>query len=431
MKPAQARRKKKKKVAERPQRQRQINVERKRAEESQSAFQPHFLVILSPLFVLLLARSFFFTEPEQHFSYLAESFLHGKVFFLEATDGKWDDTAPFEGKFYWPQGPFPALLILPFVWIFDRLGAFFFQGYLSFFLVISTLVLIYRSARRLEYDGESAFFFAFAFATCSYLGVALVTWSWYFAHVVAVSFLWLAIHEWLGQKRYGLIGVLFAGVTATRLTAGLGIIFFALDLLFKRIELRKKTLAFVRLLSPVIIMSALLAGYNFVRFGNFLETGYSFQLVAQETAELRKRGILSLAHVPMNFYWAILGLPIFNFGSSNQIPPVLANPWGMSIFLTSPYLVLLFWQRYPKLQDKFLLLTSGVVAFAAFLFFGVGYRQFGYRFSLDFLPLLFLLLMTAYKQTHQQLSFPLKILLVVSAVVNLYLWSTFVMYDPV
>lgn len=47
---------------------------------------------------------------DQQFSYLAESFLQGKTYFL-ASPAFGYDTVFFQGKYYWPLGPFPAVLL--------------------------------------------------------------------------------------------------------------------------------------------------------------------------------------------------------------------------------------------------------------------------------------------------------------------------------
>src|SRR3989338_10072579 len=57
----------------------------------------------------------------QHFSYLAQSFLDGHTYFTQNLKS-WSDTTLFNGRHYWPLGPFPALLLLPLVVIFNQLG---------------------------------------------------------------------------------------------------------------------------------------------------------------------------------------------------------------------------------------------------------------------------------------------------------------------
>jgi hypothetical protein len=61
---------------------------------------------------------------DQQFSYLAESFLQGKTYFLAPAAFGYD-TVFFQGKYYWPLGPFPAVLLLPFLLVFRSFGLFF------------------------------------------------------------------------------------------------------------------------------------------------------------------------------------------------------------------------------------------------------------------------------------------------------------------
>src|SRR6266850_1026830 len=82
-------------------------------------------------------------SADQQFSYLAESFLQGKTYFL-ASSTFGHDTAFFQGKYYWPLGPFPAVLLLPFVLVFRSFSLFFFQGYLQVFLVLGVFYLFFK-----------------------------------------------------------------------------------------------------------------------------------------------------------------------------------------------------------------------------------------------------------------------------------------------
>lgn len=168
--------------------------------------------------------------------------------------------------------------------------------------------------------------------------------------------------------------------------------------------------------------------YNFARFGNFFESGYSFQIVPDDASRAREYGIFSLVHVPGNLYYFLLATPLLfsRDGISHvlKFPYFFANPWGMSIFLTSPYIVYLFLLKYKTKITRLLLLTSLVISIPIFLFFGIGHIQFGYRYSLDFLPLLFLILMIGIKENLGKLCFGLKLTFLITALSNLFLFLT-------
>jgi hypothetical protein len=68
-------------------------------------------------------------------------------------------------------------------------------------------------------------------------------------------------------------------------------------------------------------------------------------------------------------------------------------------------------------------LTILVTALPILFYYGMGYRQFGYRYSLDFLPLLFYLLLCNYRIERGGLTPAFKATVVGSAVLNLHLFT--------
>lgn len=221
-------------------------------------------------------------------------------------------------------------------------------------------------------------------------------------------------------------------VMATRLTAGLAIIFFVADVLIERgVENQQRWRRLVNLLIPFGLMGALLMLYNFARFGNWFEFGYSYQtLLVPQLALARQYGEFGLIHLWPNLYLAFLAgpLPVLADGVSHvmKFPYLKPNLWGMSIFFTSPILLYLFIASWRDWRDRLMLATALVVASPIFLYYGVGYVQFGYRYGLDFLPWLFWLVLRQYRARHSRLSYPMKVLIVVSAALNLYLCAVYV-----
>lgn len=112
---------------------------------------------------------------EDHFLHLAISFLHGKLYFLD-TLSSWSDTVQFSGKHYWPLAPFPAILLIPFEFIYSLLGGHFLQGHLQFFLVVGVFYLVYKIALFYKYSKEDSLYWAFAFCFSSaFIGVATLS----------------------------------------------------------------------------------------------------------------------------------------------------------------------------------------------------------------------------------------------------------------
>jgi uncharacterized membrane protein len=61
-----------------------------------------------------------------------------------------------------------------------------------------------------------------------------------------------------------------------------------------------------------------------------------------------------------------------------------------------------------------------------FTYYGMGWYQFGYRYSLDFMPLLFLLFMTKYRAKNKKLSSRMQILLLGAGIFNFYLLLSYI-----
>ncbi len=247
--------------------------------------------------------------------------------------------------------------------------------------------------------------------------------------MVTVLFLLLALREYFGRARPWFIGLCFAAVLATRPTAGLGIVFFLFAMATTKNSERQKMRDCFLLLLPVFGAALFLGLYNFVRFGDVFEFGYSYQnLIYEPLIAARAYGLFSLAHLPGNLYYFFLAppLPVFRDGVSHvlQAPYVVADPWGMSLFITSPYLVTLFYRSYKDRLLQALWVTVVIMALPIFFYYGVGWMQIGYRYALDFLPFLFVLFLMA-PPRPDPLTWRMKSLIVASVLVNTFFIMTF------
>ena len=389
-----------------------------------------FFLVLSLYFNLGLINK------EQQFSHLANSFLQGKVYFVNdlpfwPSPSVYTDAVFFNGHYYWSEGPLPAIILMPFVLIFKLINLSFYQGYLQFFLIILIFWLCFKISKKIGHATIDSLFLAFAFCAASmFLGVALVSWAWYYSQVVAVSLILLAILEYLGKKRYWLIGIIFGLLTVTRVTASIGVIFFALEILFSNRNIDKEKLRkLFQLVLPVVLIFILLLSYNYLRYNKFFEEGYGYMPLPADLNQARAYGLFSPIHIPGNLYYAFLvpPLPVFKDHVSHVLtfPFVKTNPWGMSIFITSPWLIYLFFLKYRDKISAYLLITIVAIALPVFLFYGIGFNQFGYRYALDFFPFLFFLFNLNYWNQQKKLSTGIKTLIIISSLFNLYLFLGF------
>lgn len=399
--------------------------------------------ILCGIVIIALAIQFISSFPSENQQYtdLADSFLHGKLYFRD--DALRADAVYHDGHYYWALGVFPAILLLPFVAISKLFGLFFFQEFLYVPLLALSLYLIYKLAKKFGASKKASHWWTFAFlAGTSLLGIATSAMSWFFASLVGLVLLLLALNEFFGRKRWWLLGVLTAVLFLTRPTAAVALgIFLALHIFFEKKKSKdykifsiKNWKKLLRIALPVLVSVGIFGAYNFARFGSVFETGYADQIYANHQNDLtkfderaRKQGTFSPVHMPGQLYNIFLSAPTPVY--QNNLPPILEFPYlksnttGMSLLLISPWLLWLFTVKKKRwTRTAVFLVASGI--FCLLLnacFFGLGYSFFGLRYSLDFLPFFMCAIFMLYFKEHKELTVGMKTLITVSALFNLYL----------
>lgn len=385
----------------------------------------------SSLLLLVVIICSFFIEGSQQFPMLAQSFLHGKLHFLSPIGGVGQDPVLYKGKIYWSDGPFPAVILMPFVGLFSLFHHFFYLGYLTWALVIGTIYFIVRIARVLGYSKQDSYLLMLGFTLGSaYIGIIAGSNSWLFAQVLTTLLLFWVLAEFYTRqvRRWWLVGLLVGYITLTRITAAPVIVFFGLYLLFEPKEREHLRQNLAQLCLPVIAAVGVICLYNAARFGSPINGGNAYQLISKKSAAARALGVFSPIHIPTNFYSAVLQgpIPVLRSTSSWSLTfPYIANNsvTGMSIFYTSPYLLQLFTNRWKDVSRtaRFLLPPILLSALALFSYYGVGGLQFGYRYALDFIPELFVLFMVLYRQRHDKITTGMSWLLLGAGIINFYL----------
>lgn len=363
-----------------------------------SSFLAPLLVFLFAIFSgFIIFRAAWF-GIDKHFSLLAESFIHNDLFLNphNLPDG---DYADFNGKQYLFFGPMPSILLMPFVAVW---GKNFPQMTLSIASLAITYGAIWGLARKFKFTKLDSFWLAnfFVFGTVLYF-VGLINTSAYIVQAVATALAVLALFEYFGKRRWLVIGILVAAAGATRLTLFGMVIFFLLEIWRNRFRVNlARSLAF--LLLPIFFSLVVLGLYNFRRFGSVFETGYKLNVsVLDKNYYNNQLGWFSPIHIPANLYILLIRAPepvkreVGEFAL--EFPYLKANYLGMAIWFTSPlflYLLLAKWEKFTFPVIGGLIATS----LPSLFYWGLGAVQFGARYSLDFLPLLFLILLTAFKK---------------------------------
>lgn len=328
-----------------------------------------------------------------YFNRLANAFLHGRIWLDEAPSWLNELIPAGPGQWFVPYPPMPAVLALPFIALFGP--GFPAQVYSSVYAGVA-VGLMWLLLRRLglRYRDCFALTAVFAFGTVFWY-TSIGGSAWYFAHVGAVLLLLAAILAALAGRPAWIAGLLLGLATLCRLPVGLAFPFvLAAQLGFPS---SPRGLDWQRLIRTVIVFGIGLAipalayaGYNLARWGTLTDQAYVLIPGVLEDPIYAKHGILSVWYIPRNLF-AIL------FRSWNYVddPPWLQpSSWGLGIFLTTPLFLWLLKARLGDPRVAWAALATMLVSLPIVTHGNVGLTQFGYRFSLDFQVLLFVILAT-------------------------------------
>ncbi|HET7026481.1 MAG TPA: hypothetical protein VFI28_02190 [Candidatus Limnocylindrales bacterium] len=357
-------------------------------------------VVVSAIYLYTSSRD---RENLDYFVRLADAFLHGRITLLEAPSWLNELIPAGPGEWYVAYPPLPAVLLVPIVALF---GTDIHEQVVSSIMGGAAVGLAWLlfGAFSLSRRARITLTVAFGLGTVLWY-IAEVGSVWYFAHVVAVFFMLAALNLAFRGRAPLAVG-LFLGFAATsRLPVALSAPFFAALLLRLGWPPRLPPIErAVRTLAPFVVGLAIplaaYALYNVVRWGSPFDEGYVRIPGVLDDPIYRDHGILSLWYIPRNLY------AIF-FRSWNFVdePPFLQPSWwGLSIFLTTPLFLWLFRARLRDPRVAYSLVGIALVAVPIVTHGNVGITQFGYRFSLDFQPLLFVILATVFERGISRLA---------------------------
>jgi hypothetical protein len=364
------------------------------------------IIALAALLVFLLSKG---PPPGQnHFVYLADAFLHGKLG-VSGGGTVLAEIVPFSGSYYVVYPPMPAVLLLPFVALF---GTSFDQGLMSVLLACLAVAATWLMLKKTRVNGNKALWLTalFGFGTCFWFTAAVGS-SWYIEHISAVLFLTLAIILALSKKSPFLTGLLLGFAFLSRLPVILSFPFFLL-LIYEQNSGWKPRL---KQAAYFVIGLGILVGvyelYNFGRWGVFSDLGYSLIPGIQQDPSFTN-GIFNLSYIPRHIYAILFQGPIL----LNNFPYFEPNWMGLGLFFTTPAFLYIFKGPWNKLS-KYVALAVVCILPILITHGTVGFTQFGYRFSLDFTP--FLILLVA-KGMSENLGWQEKALIILSILVNLW-----------
>ncbi len=368
-------------------------------------------------------------QPLDYFVRLADAFLHGRITLLEAPSWLNELIPAGPGEWYVAYPPFPAVVLVPIVALF---GTDIHEQIVSSVIGGASVGLVWLLLVPFALSRRARFVLTATFGLGTVLWyVSEVGSTWYLAHDVAVFCLLAALNLAVRGRAPFLVGLLLGCAATSRLPVALAAPFVALVVVsgpaFAAANLRLglRTLpgdlrallggsrtASVRAISAVAaerlvpfaiglaIPLALYGLYNLVRWGTPFDEGYVRIPGVLEDPIYADHGILSVWYVPRNLF--AIFLRSWNF--VDQPPYLQPSWWGLSIFLTTPLYVWLFRARLRDPRGLAALVGTVLVAIPIVTHGNVGITQFGYRFSLDFQPLLFLVLATVFERGMSRLA---------------------------
>jgi hypothetical protein len=386
------------------------------------AYRTELLIFLCSFFALACFSGprFLRQSAAPHFIYQAKAFLEGRLdvdpqilpniedwaCVREVGGVKSRCTGPLRpgDRWYVSFPAFPAVVLLPFVAV---------NGYqlndTSFGVILGALAitLFYWLCRGLSRRGELQRTENEALLLAGVLGFGTLLFSctirgevWFFAEVLGVVLTCLYVWAATGAARPMLAGVLWSMATLTRTPLVFTGLFFLLEVLTPgptgRLQQLREALRNPRpWLKPVLSFAAgaaplalLAMAFNIARFGSPGDFGHRFLYDNRVNADIDAHGLFSPVYLARNLEAAFTMLPRVQWSPFR----VGYDPHGLSLLVTMPWLVLLV---FPKTRPRLhwpVWLTVALCALPGLFYQNTGYAQFGFRFSLDYMPYLVLLL---------------------------------------
>jgi hypothetical protein len=338
------------------------------------------------------------------------------------------EIARSEGKTaYMSFPPLPALLLVPQVAVAGR-GAD--DVLFTVVFAAAALPLLLSTLGRLRDAGLSTrtirddlwLVLLFGFGSVFFFA-AVQGKVWYTAHVVGVFFAIAYAWASIGARHPVLAGLALGLATMSR--TPMAFLFPLLLLEAWRVcggaaawradrgaHLRALGRRVALFAAPIVAIAIGAAVYNLHRFDDPLEFGHSFLDVRQQW-QIERFGLFDYRYLGRNLAVAFTLLP--------ELSPLRISGHGLAIWFTTPALILLLWPHARPPIHRALWITVACVAVPTLFYQNSGWVQFGYRFCLDYLALLVLLLAVG----GRRLGWGTRGLIVAGVVINLFGALTF------
>lgn len=361
---------------------------------------------------------------------LSQRFLEGKVS-MSVHKLPPRDISNYYENYYVYFGPLSSLMLMPIVLLFGDKTP---QVLVGVFSMTVSFISVYFIALKFKFSRIDSLWLSlfFVFSTVLFSS-SVINITAYQVEALGVPFILLSICAYLYKRNAFLIGLCVGLALLTRFTLMLAVSFFIFEVIQKRFTVRQ----FIIFLIPVILAIGLLGAYNERRFHSVLETGYKYNIskASDGLSKNHKYGEINVLHLPGNLFSFLIMAPepLFMDGKDGFIlrfPYMKANPWGVAIWFTSPLFLLLVLRFKKGIYTVSSVIASVLLSVPVFFWYSIGYAQFGYRYVLDFLPFLFLLLLPCLTPKLSKIAIALIIIgIVFNLIYSVSMWEMYPLFN--
>jgi hypothetical protein len=288
--------------------------------------------------------------------------------------------------------PLPTVAMLPSALIAGRAGNDVIPTVLIAALIPPLLLLVLRTLAAAGLSKRSQRDDLWLVAAMSFGTVLLFSAVqgkvWYTAHVVALVL--ALVYAWASiEAKHPIAAGLALGAAAlSRTSMAFMLPLFAFEAWRACGGDRKKLAPLaLRFVAPVAVFAVAGMIYNAVRFGSPTEFGHTYLDVRQQT-QIEQWGLASFHYLGRNLAVAFTLLPEL----ISRAPWIQISGHGLALWFTSPILLYVVWPRDKPPIHRALWITVVLVALPSLLYMNSGWVQFGYRFALDYMVFLFMLI---------------------------------------
>ena len=290
--------------------------------------------------------------------------------------------------------PFPAVVMLPSALLFGRDANDVIPTLLVAALILPLTLLLLRRLEEAKLSTRTVAEDLWLVALLAFGSVLFFSSVqgkvWFTAHVIGVAL--ALVYGWasIEARRPVLAGLALgaAALTRTPMAFLFPLFLFEAWRMADRTALRRSlTRPLVRFALPVMAFAIAGMAYNHVRFGSFTEFGHSYLEVRQQ-AQIEVYGLASYHYLARNLAVALTLLP----ETLPRAPWLQISGHGLALWFTTPLLLTLLRPHHKTALHVPLYVTLACVALPSLVYQNSGWVQFGYRFSLDYMVVLVMLL---------------------------------------